>query len=270
MKKIIINILSNIFVDRFTNIAYKNLTHPQLKKLRENEMLTLNKSEKEDFLFKNFNIKIYTWENDKEPILLIHGWEGQAGNFADLIENLIAKGHKVIAFDGPSHGFSSKGSTSLFEFIELTSVLIKKFNVKKLISHSFGSVATVAALYQNKDIEIDKFALLTTPDKFSDRINFVAEQVGISKKVKQKLILRIERENNMKVDTLNISDFVKSINVKQALIIHDKNDGVIPIEQSKSVHKNWKQSTLLEIEGTGHFRILRTESVLQAVCKFLK
>ena len=269
MRKLLVHALSSVFVDTFTNIAYHKLTNPQINKLRENELTTLKKAEQQDFLFKDFKIKTYIWDNEMDPILLIHGWEGQAGNFSDLIEKLVRRGHKVIAFDGPSHGFSSKGNTSLFEFMDLTAALIKKYNVKKLISHSFGGVATVAALSQNRDIEIDKLALLTTPDKFSDRIEFIANQVGISDKVKQRLISRIEMENNVEVKNLNVSDFVKEINVKESLIIHDKNDKVIPIEQSQNVHKNWEQSTFKTIEGTGHFRILRTDHVLDTVCDFI-
>ena len=69
--------------------------------------------------------------------------------------------------------------------------------------------------------------LFTTPDKFSQRIDFVAESVGVSPKVKEKLIKRLEEELQMDVSKLNVSDFVKTVNVKKALILHDKNDGVL-------------------------------------------
>jgi len=239
VRKKIINIASNIFPALFTKFAYNQLTNPQIKKLRANELITLNKSEQNDFLFKNFKIKTYKWDNGGEAILLIHGWEGQAGNFADLIEKLIKKGYTIFSFDGPSHGFSSKGKTSLFDFSELVAVLIRKFEVKKLVSHSFGGVATTLALHNNLDLKIEKYALLTTPDKFSERIDDVSNRVGISKKVVKRLIAKLEKENNFDVAALSVSNFVKNINVDKSLIIHDKNDKVIPISQSRNVHKNW-------------------------------
>ena len=55
----------------------------------------------------------------------------------------------------------------------------------------------------------------------------------------------------------------------QALILHDKADKVIDISQSRNVFQNWPQCQMEEIEGTGHFRILRTESVLERVVDFL-
>jgi len=270
MKKKVINIVSNLFPSYFTKLAYDKLANPQVRKLRENEMEVLNKAKTGNFVFNNFNIRTYEWGEEGDKILLIHGWEGQAGNFSDLIEKLLINGFKVIAFDGPSHGFSSKGETSLLEFSELVGTLIKEYNVTKLMSHSFGGVATTYALYNDPTIEIEKYVLLTTPDKFSERIEDIIKQNGISDKVKIKLIEKLESENGFKVNSLNVSSFVKEIKVDQSLIIHDKKDKVIPISQSRNVHNNWEKSEFEEIEGTGHFRILRTEKVINRVIKFLK
>jgi len=74
----------------------------------------------------------------------------------------------------------------------------------------------------------------------------------------------------LRPEQFNVSDFVKKINVKQAMIIHDKNDRVLPIQQSENVARNWKNCSFVEIEGTGHFRILRTPSMIDKVVGFLK
>ena len=269
MKKTVVKTLSTLFPKVITSFAYKQLTNPQVHKLRENEVATLNKAEREMFRFKDFDIQLYTWKGGDKKILLIHGWEGQAGNFSDLIEQLLVNGYTVYSFDGPSHGFSSKGKTSLFEFTELVGILIRKFQVRELISHSFGGVATTYALYTNSDLEIDKYVLLTTPDKFTERINDVSEMVGINNNVKNKLIKRLENEINMDITNLNVSEFVKSINVKKSIIIHDKNDRVIPIARSINVHNNWKASEFKEINGTGHFKILKTKEVIDSVISYL-
>lgn len=111
--------------------------------------------------------------------------------------------------------------------------------------------------------------MITTPDKFTERIDDVSEMVGINQKVKKKLIAKMEKEINIDITTLNVSDFVKSLHVRKALIIHDKNDKVIPIARSRRVHENWDVSEFKEIEGTGHFRILRTKKVIDQVIAYL-
>jgi len=267
--KSIIKIISKLFPQLVVNYAYRQLTNPQIRKLRDHELEIIQSARDETLSFKEFSIKTYHWPGPGKTILLIHGWEGQAGNFSDLVKRLIEKGYNTYAFDAPSHGFSSTGKTSLFEFTELVGILINKYRAKNLVSHSFGGVATTYALYNNPELVIDTYVLLTTPDKFSERINDVSRQVGITDTVKQRLIERLENETKLKVFDLNVSDFVKRINVEKSLIIHDKNDKVLPIEQSKNVHKNWINSNFLEIEGTGHFRILRTETVLDKVLDFI-
>lgn len=269
MNKNIVRIASILFPKAITSFAYNQLTNPQVRKLRDNEMKTLNKAEKETFKFKDFDIQLYTWKGGDKTILLVHGWEGQAGNFSDLIEILLKNDFTVYSFDGPSHGFSSKGSSSIFDFSDLVGVLIKKYNTKLLVSHSFGGVATTYALFANQDIEIDKYVLITTPDRFIERINEISRKVGITENVKQRLINRLEKEIKINVKTLNVSDFVKEINVNKSLIIHDENDRVIPLERSVKVHQNWKESELMVVNGTGHFRILRTEKVLDKVLDYL-
>lgn len=270
MKKQIIKILSIISPSMVAELAYKTLTNPQIKKLREHELEFLDKAQKEKIKFGEFDIQTYKWgKPEGEKILLIHGWEGQAGNFTDIIKQLLKNNYYVISFDGPSHGFSSKGKTSLFEFSDLVGKMIKENGCRKLISHSFGGVATTYALYRNRDVEIDKYVLLTTPDKFKQRIDDVGKSVGITEKVKSKLVEKLENEIKIDVSEANVSSFVREIKVSKSLIIHDKNDKVIPIEQSKNVYQNWNVCSFKEIEGTGHFRILRNNEVTESVINFM-
>lgn len=62
---------------------------------------------------------------------------------------------------------------------------------------------------------------------------------------------------------------MQHIHVKDALIIHDRDDKVIPIERSKNVHEKWPVASFKEVERTGHFRILRDQTVLGTVIGFL-
>ncbi len=270
MRKTAVKFMSVFFPNWVVNMAYKALTNPQMAKIREHETLTLNKAHQETIEFEGFQIQTYTWLGGKDAVLLVHGWEGQAGNFADLTEQLITENYTVYAFDAPSHGNSSKGQTSLFEFSELVGLLIQKFNVTKIVSHSFGSVATSYILHKYPHLKIEKYVMLTTPDKFLERIEDVANKVGVSEKIKNKLIVKLENAIHIKVQDFNVSDFVKKIQVENALIIHDKADRIIPIEQARKVHQNWKNATIDEIENTGHFKILRSTNVIKKIINFLK
>ena len=271
MRKRIINTLSGLFPNRFVNFAYYKLTHPQVYKLREHEKEILDQAEKSIFKFNEFDIQMYKWEAGPQKVLLIHGWEGQAGNFSDLIEKLLAKNVTVLAFDGPSHGSSSKGKgeTSLFEFAELVGVLIDKLQVTKLVSHSFGGVATTYSLSKYSHLKIEKYALFTTPNRFEDRINDVSKNVGLHEKVNIRLKQKLTKELNLDLTKLSVTDFTQNISVKEALIVHDTFDKVLSVEESRAVVASWEEAELKEVTGTGHFRILRTEVSLNLVIDFL-
>ena len=269
MQRLVINTLSRISPGLMAKLAYRQLTSPQISKLRTHEIEVLDKAAKERIDFQGFEIQTYHWDTGGEPVLLVHGWEGQAGNFADIIDRLIAERYSVFAFDGPSHGFSSKGRTSLFEFSDLVVEMLRRSSARKLISHSFGGVASTYALARNRNIEIDRYALLTTPDKFSERIADVAEKVGITSKVQDLLIERIEDETQLEVSSLNVSNFAPKTNVKRALILHGEKDSVIPMYQSRNVAANWEVCDFETIPGAGHFRILRMEQSINRLMDFL-
>ena len=269
LKKKLIYFLSSIFPNLFVSIAYKHLTSPQVHTLRPHEALMLNKAEQTEFPFEDFIIQTYRWGTGSKTVLLVHGWEGQAGNFADLIKVLIADDYTVYAFDGPGHGASSKGKTSLFKFSKLVGALICKYAIKKIVSHSFGGVATTVFLGNSPEIVIDRYVLFTTPNRFENRIQFVAEMVGVCDRVIKLLIKKIEQEEGIIVSEMNVAAYAVKSQVKKALILHDTNDRVLSVEQSKEVNAHWEEATLEEVTGTGHYRILRTESVLKRALSFL-
>ncbi len=270
MMKKLVKIASTIMPGVMAKIAYRQLTNPQTKKIRPNEAKKLDEAKQEDFSFQNFNIKLYIWGNGPKKVLMVHGWEGHAGNFSDIITELVNVGYTVYGFDAPSHGKSSSGQTNLFDFSELVAVLIKKFSVNKVISHSFGGVATTYGLFTNKHLKLSKYVSLTTPDRLQERVDSVSIELGITQKVVHRIITLFESETGLSYNDLNVSTFASETNVDEALIIHDKNDRVIPLKQSKNVHESWPNSRLLVVEGTGHFRILRTKFVAEHIINFLE
>ncbi|MEL6676736.1 MAG: alpha/beta hydrolase [Bacteroidota bacterium] len=270
MQKTLVRIASQIAPGMMANLAYKTLTHPQIRKLRDHEEQILDQAERKRISVLDSEIQTYTWGEGPDSVLMVHGWEGQAGNFSDLVDFLVKKGMKVYAFDGPSHGRSSQGATSLFEFAEVVAQMMRTFPSRNLISHSFGGVASTLALSTNPDISYDKYLLFTTPDKFRERIQDVSDQVGVTDKVIFRLIKRLETETGVNVNDQNVSDFVKKIQIEQALILHDVADKVIPLERSENVVRNWKNASLETVTGTGHFRILRSEKMWERAWEFLR
>ena len=68
---------------------------------------------------------------------------------------------------------------------------------------------------------------------------------------------------------MNVTDYAQKSSVEKALILHDTNDRILPLDQSKEVNLVWENATLEEVTGSGHYKILRTEQVLQRALGFL-
>tara|TARA_B110000046_G_scaffold113158_1_gene120408 strand:+ start:2274 stop:3089 length:816 start_codon:yes stop_codon:yes gene_type:complete len=268
MIKSLITLLSLIFPSFFVKKAYKQLTHPKFYPYRAHEKDILENALVTDFTFKKGNIKMYKWGKGSKKILVIHGWEGRVTHFSKLIQNLIKAGYTVYGFDAPSHGLSDKVETSLFDFIELVGEMIERVQPTIAISHSFGAVATTYSLAQNSHLELDKYVLITCPDKFLERIEAVAHNFGLSNGVVDRLIFKIEQDYNLDVGRLNVSEFVKEIKVRKAYILHDQDDRQLPLSQAIHVHENWLNSDLEIVRGTGHFKILQDEGVIAKILNF--
>ncbi len=77
--------------------------------------------------------------------LLMHGWEGRGLQLAAYIEPLVARGHRVIALDGPNHGRNRDGVGALPTFAALLEKAIEELDPHLIVAHSLGASAAILA-----------------------------------------------------------------------------------------------------------------------------
>jgi pimeloyl-ACP methyl ester carboxylesterase len=250
---------------------YHVMSNPRIHKLRDFEEEVLQHSEKERISFKKFQIQKYSWGDRKnKTALLIHGWEGQAGNFGALIDLLLNKGFHMVAYDAPSHGRSTKEKTSMFEYAEFVTEILKQEEPQIIISHSFGSVTAAFALKGNPGVNVDQWFLVTTPYHFRDRINEISEFLGVTHRTIDKLTAILERDLGISLDKLNMAEYGGNLkNLKEAFIIHSRTDGVIPIDKARLTNQAIPQSRLIELDNLGHYRILWSKQLKEILVEVI-
>ena len=265
--KLLIQILQFFSSKLVSKIAYKFMSNPRVRKLRDSEEVVLNKSLLEKIDYNGFKIQQYEWgKENAKTALLVHGWEGQAGNFAPLIEILVDKGYHVVTFDAPSHGRSSNGKTNMFEFAEFLEFQFIKHSPSLVISHSFGSVNAAIVLRKNPNIKIDLWIMVTTPHKFITRVNDISSQFGINTKAQNELINLIQNDTNENINQLDMAISCNELtNVEKAIIVHSKIDRVLPIEGAREVTKSFEKSSLIELDNLGHYSILWSKELSSIV-----
>ena len=255
--------LQHLFPDLVARKIHKHMSSPRKRELIAHEEKMINSAYKEIIDHRGFSLMRYEWGKDtNKTAYIVHGWEGQTGNFASLIPVLLEANYRVVSIDAPSHGNSSIGKTNMFEF---SKILISQFEKEKpelIVTHSFGSVNVGKVLKTLPDLNIKLWVMVTTPNNFKSRINELSSTFNLSKKVTNKLIQKIEKDVNENIDDLNMITYCNQLkNVNKAVIIHSKADKVLPIKGAIEVSKSFKQSTFYMLEGLGHYSILWSEEL---------
>jgi len=242
---------------------YTYMSNPRVRKLRTSEEEVINSSQMTKLTYKDYSLMRYEWgANNKKTAFLVHGWEGQTGNFASLIPVLLKANFRVISIDAPSHGKSSKGKTNMFEFSKILTSHLKKDNPQIVISHSFGSVNVARVLRMYPDINFKLWLMVTTPNNFKSRIDEMVTKFGLNNRVVGKLTSKIEEDVNERIENLNMVTYCNEISsVEKAIIVHSKSDKILPIEGAREVNQSFKQSKIIELDNLGHYSILWSDEL---------
>lgn len=57
--------------------------------------------------------------------------------------------------------------------------LIREYRPNAIVSHSFGSVASLIALGKKSDVAIDHYIGITVPNKLRERLEEIARYLGL-------------------------------------------------------------------------------------------
>ncbi len=254
--------LENISPKLTAKLAYHFMSNPRFKKPRAFEKDIIQKATQSTIKYEQYDIAVYKWGDGNRKVLLVHGWEGRASNFGAIIPLFLDKGYQVISFDLPSHGNSTKKAANTFECTGLVKLFLEEASYDFIITHSMGSVLTIMAMDSFSKYSGNQMIMFTTPHRFEEFLDLALENYGLTEKTKHSLVELLRPKSKYEPLELCATDLVQKIDMKKAFIIHDKMDKVIPIENSIKVSSAFKNSEFIEIEGTGHFRMLWSTKVL--------
>jgi pimeloyl-ACP methyl ester carboxylesterase len=207
------------------------------------------------------------------PIYLVHGWAGYGDQLAAFVPALVAAGHRVVAFDMPSHGRSSAGrygprSSSIPEFAAALSAVVAVHGTPHaVIAHSMGANATAVAV--RAGLRADRLVLLAP----MAGPGFVGEQLaavlGFGERTHRRLTARIERRVGAPMSHFELPAFGRTGAMPPTLLMHDRDDRSTPVDQSTAIADGWPGSQLHLTTGLGHNRLLRDPDVVARAVDFV-
>lgn len=209
----------------------------------------------------------YSW-GEGPLVVLAHGWNGRALSMSAFIAPLLERGFRVVAIDAPGHGESEGKVCHAPRFGECIAQLQEKIGpIHALVGHSFGTIAATVA--QARGVVVEKAVYLSALCWIPQRFREFALAVGLN--VDQAEEMWKIADNHFgpgSIEQLNGDVAAKSFGAK-ALLVHDEDDREVPIAQSEAIANVWKGAELWRVNGLGHFRILRSRTVVDRVAQFL-
>lgn len=219
------------------------------------------------------HVTTYRWGQAARPVLLVHGWQARASRFSRVVDELVARGHSVVAFDAPGHGESTGSRTTILEYHHVISQLHQEHGpFSAVVAHSFGVPCAVHAL--RGGVQADALVAISgvcdlgfLPDDFCRQLGLSRAVNDRLRELADRLLLAPETDIWRRFSASFESEKV----TMPMLVVHDEDDEVVPHEHALELVRTYaKQATLTTTTGLGHQRILTDRAVVREVVDFVE
>lgn len=210
------------------------------------------------------------------PAYLVHGWGGCRAHLGVFVKPLVAAGHRVIAFDLPSHhesegGELAPGRTTIAECAHAVQAMMETHGpARVIVAHSLGAKATALALSWGASAE--RLVFLAPMAGFSLYLDWFARRHGFGPHIRAALHRRLDRRLGFPLlhsDLLHLASCIDE--PPPLLIVHDPDDPDSPFAASEELATTWPRASLTATRGLGrlaHYRILRHPPAVRAAVGF--
>ena len=261
----LISILSPKFAAKSAFELFKTV---RKKDIRPREMPFYEQAKKYELQFENENLHVYEFGDSKnDTVILVHGWDSNAGSLFKFIEPLLEKNKHIICLNLPAHAHYKSSKTTLVECKNAIKTLIESLpnhHTISIISHSFGSAVTGYALGE-LGISVNNLFFLTSPNKIVKVFTEFKAVIGLGNKAYNYLITMTNNVLKESVDGLVIHTKLKQASFNHLYLFHDTNDKVISIKNSQEINDNISNSSLKSYKNIGHYRMLWNNELINDV-----
>jgi pimeloyl-ACP methyl ester carboxylesterase len=217
-------------------------------------------------------VQVYEWGSGPRTALVLHGWGSRAARFAPLAAALVARGWRVLALDAPGHGLSPGRSSSLPQFIAAMDAVAENLGpVQALIGHSLGALAMVCARSGATPAwpdALQKAVLVSMPSGAPFLIQAFHRMFGIGAAADGHM-QELFRRRFATEPAFFIAKPDSVMRRLSTLVVHDRNDDVVPYAHGEAILAALGNARLLTTEGLGHSALTRDAATIQAIGDFL-
>ena len=211
------------------------------------------------------HIAVYTI-GEGPRVLLVHGWEGAASDFASLAEGFLARGFGVVTFDQPAHGRSSGKRTTLPKMARAVLDVARATGpFKAVVGHSLGASSVMLALRDG--LPAQRAVLISPPRDAREFVHTLGQRLGITAKRVTGAIALLER----RVGSVGGRETDRVANQLRVpgLVLHDRDDRAVPFSHGVAIAAAWPGARFVPLSGVGHRRSLDADAVHDEILTFV-
>jgi len=221
--------------------------------------------------FTGGKLAVTTWGKSGPMVLLMHGWGGARAQMTGFVNPLLVAGYRVVAYDQPAHGESDGKMTNLLEIAPTMDLIQEREGIPEgIIAHSFGTLVTSYAIANRNFPTPKRLVYLGSFNRLLDSLPRFQVLAGLPDVIMDGLQTMIyDNFGKGVLDAIVNEVMTQKIDIP-ALMFHDGEDNVTPVEDSRAIARIWKSARLVETEGLGHRGALQSSYVHEQVVNFLK
>ncbi len=239
---------------------------PKKKKSNPSRQLFIQNSEASSFNHKGLRIAYFRWRGSGEKILLLHGWGSDSGRWKIFVPLLQEAGYDIHAIDAPAHGKSGGKFFTPKEYAEAISSYIDNNKIVILIGHSAGAYTTIY-YSSNFTHQLNKLVALAPTFDLNDVIIGMKEMLKLNDQSISLLKEEFQNVYGAPIENFRADVLAKNIST-DALLIHDEDDDILPVNGSKILASTWDTVEYIQTSKLGHG--LNNKKLYMRIINFLK
>lgn len=199
-------------------------------------------------------------------VLLVHGWNSAAADWAPLARTLAAGGMNVFAADLPGHGAARGRSASLPRFVRALERIAREHGPFDVwIGHSMGANAALTAIARGAFAR--RLVLIGALVRPAWALRGFARGFGLSPTATEAYLRGIEQAESMRLAEVDAERNAGRVQAP-TLVVHDADDRVIPLAHGEALAQRLPAARLLRTRGLGHRRVLANDDVARKIADF--
>ncbi|MEY4551274.1 MAG: hypothetical protein RL685_7469 [Pseudomonadota bacterium] len=212
-------------------------------------------------------LSAFAW-GDGEAVLLVHGLGGRGVQLRAFVEPLVRRGFMPVLFDLPGHGSREQVRTDFDECADaIAMVALACGRVAAAITHSLGALWFLVANRHHALCE--RLVTLGAPASLVAHVERHLTAQRADAPARAALYAGLERRFGAGVWTEYSPDALLCRSIDDLLVVHDREDRVVPFEDALALVKRTRSASLLATSGLGHIGLVANLGVVGRACEFV-